>query len=216
MAFALILGFVLPASAETVQLYASVDDSNSTINLLGDVMRNDPAYDPYNQYAILRAGERDYRVYFGKDISKSSICYTYTPSAYNVQAKWDAFDNPEVMHQITDLQVLDYICGNTDRHTGNMVYQFRRSGSGKIILGGIKGIDNDCSFGTPDIKGRDQIMKLVKPENMMYITKEMRSTLEKIKKPMLKTVLANDKLSDEEILEMIMRDAASLKETVLS
>lgn len=116
-----------------------------------------------------------------------------------MQAKWDAFDNPEVMHQITDLQVLDYICGNTDRHTGNMVYQFRRSGSGKIILGGIKGIDNDCSFGTPDIKGRDQIMKLVKPGNMMYITKEMRSTLGKIKKPMLKTVLANDKLSDEEI-----------------
>ena len=89
LAFALILGFVLPASAETVQLYASVDDSNSTVNLLGDVMRNDPAYDPYNQYAILRAGERDYRVYFGKDISKSSICYIYTPSAYNVQASLD-------------------------------------------------------------------------------------------------------------------------------
>ena len=89
LAFALILCFVLPASAETVQLYASVDDSNSTVNLLGDVMRNDPAYDPYNQYAILRAGERDYRVYFGKDISKSSICYIYTPSAYNVQASID-------------------------------------------------------------------------------------------------------------------------------
>lgn len=70
--------FAFPVSAETVQLYASVDDSNSTVNLLGDVMRNDPAYDPYNQYAILRAGERDYRVYFGRDISKSSICYTYT------------------------------------------------------------------------------------------------------------------------------------------
>lgn len=85
----LIFAFVLPASAETVQLYASVDDSNSTVNLLGDVMRNDPAYDPYNQYAILRAGERDYRVYFGKDISKSSICYIYTPSYYNVQASID-------------------------------------------------------------------------------------------------------------------------------
>lgn len=78
--------FAFPVSAESVQLYASVDDSNSTVNLLGDVMRNDPAYDPYNQYAILRAGERDYRVYFGKDISKSSICYTYIPSAYGVQA----------------------------------------------------------------------------------------------------------------------------------
>lgn len=89
LALALILGFVLPASAESVQLYASVDDSNSTVNLLGDVMRNDPAYDPYNQFAILRAGERDYRVYFGKDISKSSICYTYTPSSYNVQASID-------------------------------------------------------------------------------------------------------------------------------
>lgn len=86
MVFALIFAFILPASAETVQLYASVDDSNSTVNLLGDVMRNDPAYDPYNQYAILRAGERDYRIYFGKDISESSICYVYVPAYLNNQA----------------------------------------------------------------------------------------------------------------------------------
>lgn len=89
LALLLIVGLVVPASAETVQLYASVDDSNSTVNLLGDVMRNDPAYDPYNEYAILRAGERDYRVYFGKDLSESSICYTYIPSQYNVQASID-------------------------------------------------------------------------------------------------------------------------------
>lgn len=89
VALCMIFAFVLPASAETVQLYASVDDSNNTVNLLGDVMRNDPAYDPFNQFAILRAGERDYRCYFGKDISKSSICYVYTSSAYNVPASID-------------------------------------------------------------------------------------------------------------------------------
>lgn len=67
----------IPVYAESVNLYASIDDSNSTANLLGDLMRNDSAYDPYNEYVILRAGERDYRCYFGPDLQESSICLTY-------------------------------------------------------------------------------------------------------------------------------------------
>ena len=45
---------------------------------------------------------------------------------------------------MADLQVLDFICGNVDRHYANMFYQFDEKG--KLI--GVQGIDNDCSFGT--------------------------------------------------------------------
>lgn len=72
--------FIVPVKADSVSLYASVDDSNNTVNLLGDIMRNDPAYDPYNEYVIVRSGEREYRLYFGEDLSKSSVRYTYIPS----------------------------------------------------------------------------------------------------------------------------------------
>ena len=46
------------------------------------------------------------------------------------------------LKQIADLQVLDYICGNVDRHGTNMV--FLADENGDIV--GVKGIDNDSSF----------------------------------------------------------------------
>ena len=44
---------------------------------------------------------------------------------------------------ISDLQVLDYLCGNTDRHGFNVFYQVDEDGN----LIGVQGIDNDNSFG---------------------------------------------------------------------
>lgn len=82
----LIFVFSVSAHAETISLYASVDDSSGSVNMLGDLMRNDPEYDPFNEYVICRTGERDYRLYFGKDLDEFSICYIYQTSAYNVPA----------------------------------------------------------------------------------------------------------------------------------
>ena len=47
------------------------------------------------------------------------------------------------LEAISDLQVLDYICGNTDRHGYNVFYQVDKDGN----LIGVQGIDNDNSFG---------------------------------------------------------------------
>lgn len=75
------------AFADTVTLYANIDDSSNTANMLVDVMRNDAAYDPYNEFAVVRAGEYDYRVYFGKKLSGSDLVYyRYTPSTYGSPA----------------------------------------------------------------------------------------------------------------------------------
>lgn len=80
MAAIIMISMIVPTRAETVSLYASVDDSSSTINLLTDIMRNDPSYDPYNQFVALRSGDHEYRIYFGADLTKQSVCYTYTTS----------------------------------------------------------------------------------------------------------------------------------------
>lgn len=114
------------------------------------------------------------------------------------QADAESFDSPAAMHQIADLQVLDFICGNIDRHSGNLVYQFKKT-SGGVMLAGVTGIDNDCSFGTLDTQGDERKMKLVKPEDMKFITAEMKATLEGLEKPMLQAALANDGLSEAEI-----------------
>lgn len=75
------------AFADNVSCYGNIDDSNNICNMLTDAMQNDTKYDPFNQYVVLRAGEYDYRCYFGKDLSKSDlVCYRYIPSTYGTPA----------------------------------------------------------------------------------------------------------------------------------
>lgn len=69
--------FAIDAYADTVVPYGSVDDSNSVVNLLTDVMRSDTQYDPYNEYLIVRTGEREYSLYFGKKLSEGAVRYVY-------------------------------------------------------------------------------------------------------------------------------------------
>lgn len=76
-----VIYWLFPVSSETVSLYGSVDDSNSTVNLLSDIMVNDQAYDPLDDYVILRVGQYDYRAYFSSDLDGDEIiCLQYTPA----------------------------------------------------------------------------------------------------------------------------------------
>ena len=112
--------------------------------------------------------------------------------------KLDSFQNPEALMQVADLQVLDFICGNTDRHGFNMVYQFARENN-QVKFTGIKGIDNDCAFGIPDVKSDKQIMRMVKPEKMKFITTSMLDKLANIDRSQLAFKLQNNGLSQDEI-----------------
>ena len=49
---------------------------------------------------------------------------------------------PSFQRELSDLQVIDYLCGQTDRHAGNY---FVKMENGKYS--GVTGIDNDLSFG---------------------------------------------------------------------
>ena len=62
------------------------------------------------------------------------------------------FDNGAGLKSLAELQILDYLCMNMDRHEGNMLYQFSDNPQHKFI--GVIGIDNDYSFGTRDPKGK--------------------------------------------------------------
>lgn len=74
------------AYADNITLYSSIDDSSSQANLLTDIMRNDRNYDPFNEYAIVRAGERDYRIYFGKNLDENELTMIQYIPAYQLQA----------------------------------------------------------------------------------------------------------------------------------
>ena len=55
----------------------------------------------------------------------------------------DLANRNRLFKQISDIQVLDYLCLNKDRHPGNVFYEVDKEGK----ITGIQGIDNDSSFG---------------------------------------------------------------------
>lgn len=108
-------------------------------------------------------------------------------------------ENAEFLQQVTDLQVLDFICGNIDRHKGNMIYQIHSAEGNPPVFTGIKGIDNDCAFGTPKIVEGKQILRMVNPESMQYITPAMAVKVNELKKDMFVLSLRNNGITEEEI-----------------
>ena len=90
--------------------------------------------------------------------------------------------------QLADLQILDYICNNVDRHPGNMVYQV--DGKGNVI--GIQGIDNDSSFGNANPHEPDIY-------NLRVISKSMAEKVQNMHPGMLRFVLRGRGLSENEI-----------------
>ena len=62
---------------------------------------------------------------FMETVEGTDLC-NIKPNDPVLDARRGSFESPEALRQITDLQVLDFICGNTDRHLGNMIYQFKK------------------------------------------------------------------------------------------
>ncbi|MEM8809901.1 MAG: hypothetical protein AAGF01_28105 [Cyanobacteria bacterium P01_G01_bin.38] len=60
------------------------------------------------------------------------------------------FDNHIVQKELADLQILDMVIGHADRHFGNLRFE----GTGPNDVHGVRGIDNDDTFGK-DWKKRD-------------------------------------------------------------
>lgn len=80
----------------------------------------------------------------------------------------------------SDLQALDYICGNGDRHGANILYRFEDVNGVKTLVG-LQGIDNDASFGLADGRNRDgdwtlpesmRVMRRSTAEAILHLTKE--------------------------------------------
>ena len=108
----------------------------------------------------------------------------------------DAYDNKEVKTQLANLQVLDYICGNVDRHSGNMLYRFDHN---THKLASIKGIDNDASFSNQKLGKQEGLGQLPSIKQMRVIDEKMAQKVLSIDQSMLEATLHGYGLNEEEI-----------------
>ena len=81
------------------------------------------------------------------------------------------------MRQISQIQILDFLCGNVDRHPGNLFYELDMSDPAEIRLVGVQGIDNDESFGTVDYKGKGTLSYMSRLDDIKIIDSELAKTI---------------------------------------
>ena len=86
------------------------------------------------------------------------------------------------LKDISSLQVIDFLCGNIDRHVGNMFYKVDDSDPNNLKLTGLQGIDNDASFGRIDSRVNSKGKIFDRMSLLRDIKIIDRDTAEKIKK----------------------------------
>lgn len=113
------------------------------------------------------------------------------------------FKNSTGMKDIADLQILDFICGNVDRHPGNMFYRFNNTDPNpknhKFI--GVQGIDNDASFGTVIPKDNNDYvdMRFICLNNLKVISSSMYNKVMDLDPEMLRFSLREHGLTEAQI-----------------
>lgn len=105
-------------------------------------------------------------------------------------------DSSMVLGSLADLQILDFICGNTDRHMNNYFWKQDLSNPDNPKLLGVQGIDNDTSFGTITDGG---YMNLAYHDSLKIITPEMASAVEKLSIYDLRDLLEPYSLKKEQV-----------------
>ena len=108
--------------------------------------------------------------------------------------------NGQGFKDLADLQVLDYICGNVDRHGSNVFYIFDRNGK----FCGVQGIDNDCAFGLLIAKEKN-VNQLTVPKNMKVISRSMYDKVMGLSPAELRFALRGFGLSEPELLAAVKR-----------
>ena len=108
----------------------------------------------------------------------------------------DPFGSPcKANRSLADLQILDYLSGNVDRHGGNMTYKVDENGKVTDVVA----FDNDTSFGIQPIDKDKGTFRLGGVNQLKVISGPMARKISNISPEMLKFSLRGRGLSEEEI-----------------
>ncbi len=107
------------------------------------------------------------------------------------------YDNPAVFDDIAAMQALDYICGNTDRHSGNFFMRFDPKDAKNAKLVGLSLIDNDMTFS--DAKDDDGFESFLQAKDMGVVGYEFYQSMCLMTKEQMHLMLSDCGLSGKEI-----------------
>ena len=100
------------------------------------------------------------------------------PMALVTEDQIDAvYNNAPGLKSLADLQIVDYICMNMDRHSSNMFYRFEGLETGNPKFIGVQGIDHDFAFGDRALDPTSQTKSLPALVDLQVVTETMAARL---------------------------------------
>ena len=189
-----------------INVNAKIDKRNSAMTMVAEMLGIGNVLAKSTNMRIKMGG----KVYKGTFMEKALGEFSKNTSMENDlgQIMPESFDNPQIIKSIANLQILDYICGNVDRHLGNLSYVTEKvlgeDGKYHVQVIGIQGIDNDTSFGTSFMGEKDN-MSATKLSNMLILPKETADRIMDIDDDMLRALLIGFDLTAAEIQVTIDR-----------
>lgn len=106
------------------------------------------------------------------------------------------YDTPEAKQSMANLQIIDYLCGNVDRHAGNIFYNFDPE-TKKLVS--VQGIDNDASFFKGSVNKDDVLNQWQGLNHLRVIDEETALRVTLLEEGPLKATLQGYGLKNEEI-----------------
>lgn len=116
------------------------------------------------------------------------------PNTPFIDLPQDAFDGAG-LESVADLQILDYLCQNVDRHQNNMLYSFDQNGK----LKSVNGIDHDLAFGTVECEDNVSYQNGVSLNALGVISESTAKAVRRMTPQMLKNALNGTGLTTREI-----------------
>jgi len=169
-----------------------LDERNSAMSVVTELL---------NQNDLVVHTEKGFVEIDGKKIEGTIMDYAEGKDLFNnldpndpaYDAPLENYDTPSLKKQLADLQIIDYICGNFDRHTGNMFFKFDENN--KCI--GIQGIDNDSSFTTNESRFMHGVQNIVGLADLNVISESMANKIKSITPSMFLYSLEGIKISEK-------------------
>ena len=130
---------------------ARVDSRNSAMSLVANMLGQPELLARSKPLTVVHNGETVEGTFM--ELAKGSHRSHISKNDPILKCSRDSYNNNQLLKSIADLQIVDYLCCNVDRHGGNLTYIVDNSDPNRPKVTGVQGIDNDMSFGVRRMGG---------------------------------------------------------------
>lgn len=155
---------------------ARVDSRNSAMSLVANMLGQPELLARSKPLTVVHNGETFEGTFM--ELAKGSQSSHISKNDPILKCSRESYNNARLLKSIADMQIVDFLCCNVDRHGGNLTYIVDNSNPEKPKVTGVQGIDNDMSFGVRRLGGEETPFGGTTPFNDILVIS--RSMAEKV------------------------------------